>query len=201
MMAKAAEIRAGESITTVTTGTCRPSWSSRSPCGAWSPWKPQTPRWVVAPLIPAARSRRMIARCTGWPSCSAASDVYTISFCHSRSPVASVPAAAAGPMLAGTVSDCPSRLQIRTRSSVSSGWRSRAPSSGRTRPIRSPEPTAITIIGVAVLRLKKAARSRRPSAVPSTPSSAVAPATPRRCSRSQTATKAGTRNTRSWRPR
>src|SRR6266566_3427768 len=45
----------------------------------------------------------------------------------------------------------------------------------------------------AVFRLKKAARWRRPCAVPSTPSSAVAPSTPRRCSRSQTATKAGTR--------
>ena len=59
----------------------------------------------------------------------------------------------------------------------------------------------MTIIGVAALRLKKAARSRWPCAVPSTPSSAVAPAMPRRCSRSQMATKAGTRYTRSWRPR
>ena len=51
----------------------------------------------------------------------------------------------------------------------------------------------MTIIGTSALRLKNAARSRRPCAVPSTPSSAVAPAMPRRCSRSQTATKAGTR--------
>jgi PAS domain S-box-containing protein len=75
MMAKAAATRPGESTTIVTAGTRLPSCSSRSPCGAWSPWKPHMPRCVVAPLIPAARSRRTIARWTGWPSCRAASDV------------------------------------------------------------------------------------------------------------------------------
>jgi hypothetical protein len=62
MTVNAAAMRSGESITIVTTGTCLPSCSRRSPCGAWSPWKPQMPRWVVAPLIPAARSLRTIAR-------------------------------------------------------------------------------------------------------------------------------------------
>ena len=51
----------------------------------------------------------------------------------------------------------------------------------------------MTIIGTSALRLKNAARSRCPRAVPSTPSSAVAPAMPRRCSRSQTAMNAGVR--------
>jgi hypothetical protein len=76
---------------------------------------------------------------------------------------------------------------------VNSGRRSSAPSSGSTRLICSPAPTAMIIIGTSAFRLKKAARWRRPCAVPSTPSSAVAPSIPRRCSRSQTATKAGTR--------
>jgi hypothetical protein len=49
------------------------------------------------------------------------------------------------------------------------------------------------IIGTSAFRLKKAARWQRPCAVLSTPSRAVAPSIPRRCSRSQTATKAGTR--------
>jgi hypothetical protein len=119
-----------------------------------------------------------------------------MSLCHSGRPLSSVPPAADG-----TDSSFPSRLQIRTRSSVSSGRRSRPPSSGSTRPMRAPEPTAMSIIGVPVLRLKNEARSRCPCAVPSTPSSAVAPATPRRCSRSHTAMKAGIRYTRSWRPR
>jgi hypothetical protein len=75
MISNAAVIRSAESITTVTAGTCLPSCSNRSPCGAWSPWKPHSPRWVVAPAIPALRSRRTIVRCTGWPSCNAASEV------------------------------------------------------------------------------------------------------------------------------
>ena len=75
MTPNAAAIRSGVSITMVTTGTCRPNWKTRSPCGAWSPWKPQIPRTVVAPLSPADRSRRTMARCIGWPSCRAASEV------------------------------------------------------------------------------------------------------------------------------
>jgi hypothetical protein len=62
MTENAAEIRSGESMTIVTAGTWRPSCRRRSPCGAWSPWKPQMPRWVVAPLSPAERSRRTMAR-------------------------------------------------------------------------------------------------------------------------------------------
>jgi hypothetical protein len=88
-----------------------------------------------------------------------------------------------------------------TRSSVSSGRCSSAPNSGSTRLICSPEPTEMTIIGVSALRLKNAARCRWPCAVPSTLSRAVAPAMPRRYSKSQTAMNAGTRYTRSWRPR
>jgi hypothetical protein len=68
-------MRSGASITIVTAGTRLPSCSSRSPCGAWSPWKPQVPRWVVAPLIPSARSRLTIARWIGCLSKSAASEV------------------------------------------------------------------------------------------------------------------------------
>ena len=69
----------------------------------------------------------------------------------------------------------PSRLQMRTRSTVSSGRCSSAPSSARTPPIRIPEPTAMTITGTSAFRLKNVARSRRPWAVPSTPSSTVGP--------------------------
>ena len=119
-----------------------------------------------------------------------------MSLCHSAMPVSSVPGRAEGAQRS-----FPSRLQMVTRSRVSRGRRSSPPSSGSTRLICSPEPTEMTIIGVSALRLKNAARCRWPCAVPSTPSSAVAPATPRRCSRSQTAMNAGIRYTRSWRPR
>ena len=88
----------------------------------------------------------------------------------------------------------PSRLHTRTRSRVINGRRSRAPSSGSTRPIRSPAPTAMIIMGTSAFPAKNRARLRSPCAVPSTPSSTVAPATPCRCSRSQTATNAGTRS-------
>lgn len=183
------------SMTIVTAGTWRPSCSSRSPSGGWSPWKPQMPRWVVAPLSPAERSRRTMARWIGSPWRWADSEVYTMSLCPSARPASSAPGPAWG------ASSRPSRLQMRTRSRVSGGRGSSGPSSGSTQPIRSAEPTAMTIIGTSAFRMKNAARSRRPCAVPSTPSSAVAPSMPRRCSRSQTATKAGTRPARSWRPR
>ena len=68
----------------VTTGTWRPSCRTRSPWGAWSPWNPQIPRSVVAPLIPAERSRRTMARCTGWPPCWAASELKIMSLLPER---------------------------------------------------------------------------------------------------------------------
>jgi hypothetical protein len=39
MTSYAPAMRSGVSMTIVTAGTCLPSCSSRSPCGAWSPWK------------------------------------------------------------------------------------------------------------------------------------------------------------------
>ena len=86
----------------------------------------------------------------------------------------------------GRSTSAPSRLHTRTRSRVTNGRRSRAPSSGSTRPIRSPEPTAMIIVGTSAFAPKNRARRRSPCPVPSTPSSTVAPATPRRCNSSHT---------------
>jgi hypothetical protein len=62
MTENAVEMRSGVSTTIVTTGTWRPSCSRRSPCGGWSPWKPQMPRWVVAPLTVGGRDQGQAPR-------------------------------------------------------------------------------------------------------------------------------------------
>ena len=179
--------RSGVSITIVTAGTRRPSCSSRSPCGAWSPWKPQMPRRVVAPLspgraqLPDDRAVERLAVVQGRLR-GVDHELLPQRPCRARRCRAAACGGRAAPRRA---------CRSRTRSSVSSGRRSRAPSSGSTRPIRSPAPTAMIIIGTSALRPKKRGPLPAPCAVPSTPSSAVAPAMPRRCSRSQTATKAG----------
>ena len=54
-------MRSGVSTMIVSIGTWRRSCSSRSPCGGWSPWKPQMPRRHVAPLARVSRSRRTSA--------------------------------------------------------------------------------------------------------------------------------------------
>ena len=84
------------------------------------------PRNAVAPLaVRESNSRRMIARWIGTPSCSAASEVYTISFCHSARPCLSVAGRATG-----RASVSPSRLHSCARSMVNSGSRRRVSSSG-----------------------------------------------------------------------
>jgi hypothetical protein len=65
-----------------------------------------------------------------------------MSLCHSGLSASSVPGSSDG-----AHRSFPSLLQMRTRSSVSSGRRSSPPSSGSTRPISSPEPTAMAITG------------------------------------------------------
>ena len=118
MMANAAAMRSGVSITIVTAGTCRPSWSSRSPCGG-----------VVAVEAPdAAQGGRAADPGRAQPADDGAVDRLAVvqgrlgGVDHELVPqrpcrCSSVPGSAPR---AGRAAR-PSRLQMRTRSSVSSG--------------------------------------------------------------------------------
>ena len=129
-----------------------------------------------APVVRTARARR--------PSASA----------RAPSPRGRSPADARG-----AASRTPSRLQhphALEREQRAREQRGRARAA--TAAMRSPSPTETIISGTSALRAEERARAGgRRAAVPSTPSSTVAPATPRRCSSSTTASYAGLPSARS----